>query len=56
MKIANIQASIHTVSIEVPLLEGRIEGYGREEQRHFVVCRLETDDGLIGTGVSPVES
>ncbi len=52
MKIENIQASIHTVSIEIPLLKERIEGYGREEQRHFVVCRVETDDGITGIGVT----
>ena len=52
MKIKDIRASIHTISIKVPLLEGRIEGYGREEQRHFVFCEVETDEGLEGCGLT----
>ncbi len=51
MKIKNIQASIHTVDIEIPLA-GKIEGYGRAEQRHFVLAQVETDDGLTGIGLT----
>jgi len=52
MKIKDIKASIHTVDVELPLIAGRIRGYGRAEQRHFVVCRVETDDGLAGIGLT----
>ncbi len=47
MKIKDIQASIHSVDIDIPLA-GRIEGYGRAEQRHFVLAQVETDDALSG--------
>ena len=33
MKIKNIKASIHSTAISVPLLEGKVQGYGREEQK-----------------------
>ena len=52
MKIKDIRASLHTTSIKIPLLEGRISGYGREEQQHFVFCEVETDDGLKGVGMT----
>lgn len=52
MKIKDIRASLHTTSIKIPLLEGRIAGYGREEQTHFVFCEVETDDGLKGVGMT----
>ncbi len=51
MKIKDIQASIHSVDIDIPLA-GRIEGYGRAEQRHFVLAQVETDDGLTGIGLT----
>ncbi|MEU9335701.1 mandelate racemase/muconate lactonizing enzyme family protein [Streptomyces sp. NPDC048290] len=52
MKIKDIRASVHTTSIEVPLLQGRVAGYGREEQREFVFCEVETDAGLTGVAVT----
>jgi len=52
MKIADIRASLHGFSIEIPLLEGRVEGYGREEQKHFVFCVVETDEGHVGYGLT----
>jgi L-alanine-DL-glutamate epimerase-like enolase superfamily enzyme len=52
MKIKNIRASVHTTSIEVPLLDGKISGYGRAEQREFVFCEVETDDGYSGVAVT----
>lgn len=52
MKIKDIRASLHTTSIEIPLLSGRVEGYGREEQKVFVVCEVETDEGITGIGLT----
>ncbi|WP_159588267.1 mandelate racemase/muconate lactonizing enzyme family protein [Chelativorans xinjiangense] len=52
MRIADIKASLHGFSIEIPLLEGRVQGYGREEQKHFVFCRVETDEGHVGYGLT----
>ncbi len=52
MIIKDIRASLHGFSIEIPLLEGRVEGYGREEQKHFVFCQVETDDGIVGYGLT----
>ncbi|MQA77352.1 MAG: mandelate racemase/muconate lactonizing enzyme family protein [Streptosporangiales bacterium] len=52
MKIKDIRASVHTTSISVPLLAERISGYGREEQREFVFCEVETDDGLTGIALT----
>ncbi len=52
MKISDIRASLHGFSIEIPLLEGRVEGYGREEQKHFVFCEVETDEGIVGYGLT----
>src|ERR1700733_4122862 len=52
MKIKNIRASIHSTAITVPLLEGKVQGYGREEQKEFVFCEVETDDGLSGIAVT----
>ncbi|PWG65827.1 mandelate racemase/muconate lactonizing enzyme family protein [Sediminicurvatus halobius] len=52
MKIKDIRASLHTTSIEIPLLEGRVSGYGREEQKLFVVCEVETDEGITGIGLT----
>lgn len=50
--IRNIRATIHTTSIEIPLMEGRVEGYGREEQKEFVFCEVETDQGISGFGLT----
>ncbi|MBC7282384.1 mandelate racemase/muconate lactonizing enzyme family protein [Hoeflea sp.] len=52
MIIKDIRASLHTFSITIPLLEGRVEGYGRAEQTHFVFCQVETEDGTIGFGLT----
>ncbi|WP_028922431.1 mandelate racemase/muconate lactonizing enzyme family protein [Pseudonocardia acaciae] len=52
MKIKDIRASVHTTSIEVPLLSGKVSGYGREEQREFVFCEVETDQGLTGVAIT----
>ncbi|MFI6215047.1 mandelate racemase/muconate lactonizing enzyme family protein [Nocardia brasiliensis] len=52
MRIKDIRASVHTTTIEVPLLTGRVQGYGREEQREFVFCEVETDDGVTGVALT----
>jgi L-alanine-DL-glutamate epimerase-like enolase superfamily enzyme len=52
VSITNIRASIHTTSIAIPLLEGKVAGYGREEQKEFVVCEVETDQGASGFGLT----
>lgn len=52
MKIKDIRASVHTTSIDVPLLAGKVSGYGREEQREFVFCEVETDEGLTGVALT----
>ncbi|WP_158884816.1 mandelate racemase/muconate lactonizing enzyme family protein [Amycolatopsis anabasis] len=52
MKIKDIRASVHTTSIDVPLLSGKVRGYGREEQREFVFCEVETDQGLTGVALT----
>ncbi|MGW4845401.1 mandelate racemase/muconate lactonizing enzyme family protein [Nocardia brasiliensis] len=52
MKIKDIRASVHTTTIEVPLLTERVQGYGREEQREFVFCEVETDDGVTGVALT----
>lgn len=52
MKIKDIRASLHGFSIEIPLLEGKVQGYGREEQTHFVFCEVETDEGIVGYGLT----
>lgn len=52
MRIDDIRASLHGFSITIPLLEGRVEGYGREEQKHFVFCIVETDEGHVGYGLT----
>lgn len=52
MRIKDIRASVHTTSIDVPLLEGQVRGYGRAEQREFVFCEVETDEGLTGVALT----
>src|SRR3546814_14861383 len=45
-------SDLHGFSISIPLLEGRVQGYGREEQTHFVFCEVETDEGHVGYGLT----
>lgn len=52
MKIKDVRSSLHGFSIKIPLLEGRVQGYGREEQKHFVFCEVETDEGHVGYGLT----
>jgi L-alanine-DL-glutamate epimerase-like enolase superfamily enzyme len=52
VRITAIRASIHTTSIDIPLLEGKVAGYGREEQKEFVFCEVETDKGVSGFGLT----
>lgn len=52
MKIKDIRASLHGFSIEIPLLDGKVQGYGREEQTSFVFCEVETDEGIVGYGLT----
>jgi L-alanine-DL-glutamate epimerase-like enolase superfamily enzyme len=52
VRIADIRASIHTTQIAIPLLEGKVAGYGREEQKEFVFCEVETDQGVSGFGLT----
>jgi L-alanine-DL-glutamate epimerase-like enolase superfamily enzyme len=51
-RIADIRASIHTTQIAIPLLEGKVAGYGREEQKEFVFCEVQTDRGASGFGLT----
>lgn len=46
MKIIDIRASVHTVDLRLPLTGGPV-GDGTR-----IVCEVETDDGLIGVGMS----
>src|SRR3979411_1740993 len=43
---------MHTSTISDPLLERKVHGYGREEQKEFVFCEVETDDGLTGLAIT----
>jgi L-alanine-DL-glutamate epimerase-like enolase superfamily enzyme len=52
VRIADIRVSIHTIQIAIPLLEGKVAGYGREEQKEFVFCEVETDQGVSGFGLT----
>ncbi|MDQ3559210.1 MAG: mandelate racemase/muconate lactonizing enzyme family protein, partial [Pseudomonadota bacterium] len=52
VRITAIRASIHTTSIGIPLLKGKVSGYGREEQQEFVFCEVETDRGVGGFGLT----
>ena len=52
VRITDIRASIHTTSIVIPLLKGKVAGYGREEQKEFVFCQVETDRGASGFGLT----
>ena len=51
-QIKDIRASLHTTSIAIPLLGGKVSGYGREEQKEFVLCEVETDYGVTGIGLT----
>ena len=46
MKIKNIKASIHQFPVTIPLIEKPIEN------RRFVFCEVETDDGHVGWGLT----
>jgi L-alanine-DL-glutamate epimerase-like enolase superfamily enzyme len=52
MRIKDIRTSVHTISITIPLLTEKVRGFGRDEQREFVFCEVETDDGLTGVAVT----
>jgi L-alanine-DL-glutamate epimerase-like enolase superfamily enzyme len=52
VKITNIRATRHTISIDIPLIAGKVAGYGREEQKEFVFCEVETDEGATGFGLT----
>ncbi|MCU1646419.1 MAG: mandelate racemase/muconate lactonizing protein [Nocardia sp.] len=52
MRIKDIRASVHTTSIDVPLLTEQVRGYGREEQKEFVFCEVETDEGITGVALT----
>src|ERR1700724_1972527 len=52
VRVRDVRASVHSTAIAIPLLDGRVAGYGREEQREFVFCEVETDDGLTGVAVT----
>ena len=46
LTIASIQASVHRFPVVVPLLDEPIEN------RAVVICRVETDEGLVGYGLT----
>jgi L-alanine-DL-glutamate epimerase-like enolase superfamily enzyme len=46
MKIKDVRASVHSFAVTVPLIEKPIE------QRKVVFCEVETDDGIIGYGLT----
>ena len=50
--IKDIRASVHTISIQIPLLSEKIAGFGREEQTEFVFCEVETAAGVTGIGMT----
>jgi L-alanine-DL-glutamate epimerase-like enolase superfamily enzyme len=52
LTIQDIRASRHTTETVIPLLEGKVAGYGREEQKEFVVCQVEDGDGHVGAAVT----
>ena len=45
MKIRSVKAGVHRVSVNVPLLKEPIV-------RNAVVCEVETDNGLVGHGLT----
>ena len=46
MKIKSLKASVHRILLVVPLIE---EG---ALKREMVFCEVETDDGIIGWGIT----
>jgi L-alanine-DL-glutamate epimerase-like enolase superfamily enzyme len=46
VKIKSVRASVHAVEVTIPLLDKPIE------RRKLVFCAVETDDGLIGYGLT----
>ena len=46
MKIKDIKASIHQYSVTLPMINKPLE------QRHFVFCEVETDEGIRGCGIT----
>lgn len=46
MKIASIEASVHCVEVTIPLIDEPIE------RRHVVFCKVMTDDGIAGYGLT----
>ena len=46
MKIKSIKASVHEIEVTIPLLDKPIE------ERKVVFCTVETDDGLVGYGLT----
>jgi L-alanine-DL-glutamate epimerase-like enolase superfamily enzyme len=49
MKIKNIRASQHKIRFPLPFMDKKRDGSHMGERR-FIVCEVETDDGLIGYG------
>ena len=45
MKIKSIRSSVHRFQVTIPLIDKPIE------ERKVVVCRVETDDGIVGCGL-----
>lgn len=50
VKIISLTATVHAAASHVPLLSEQVEGYSKGKPRPFVVCRVETDTGLVGYG------
>ena len=46
MKIKNVKASVHRFPVTIPLIDEPIEN------RKVVICEVETDDGIIGWGLT----
>lgn len=50
MKIDGIEATVHAAAGRLPLLEDPVEDYRGGPPRPFVVCRVRTEEGLVGHG------
>ena len=46
MKIKHIKASLHQYAVTLPMIDKPLEN------RHFVFCEVETDEGLTGFGIT----
>jgi L-alanine-DL-glutamate epimerase-like enolase superfamily enzyme len=46
MKIKDIRASVHHYSVRLPMIDKPLE------ERHFVFCEVETDEGIKGCGIT----